>query len=285
MPTMPSATGIGFHADANGTSTSTQTERRVVVGDDREHVHDHEHDRERAEEAVHAEHPPRTRASTEDAGRVEEAPHHRRDDQAPRDDAGAARARTRRDARSLARPTAHAANRSARPGGVHGAVVVDEVPGRLVLGEQRAAARRALEERGLGQHLGPPRAAGEHRRSREPAGRRRAGARVDEVVTTSRRRAPHAAGAPRGRDRAVRRRTCVIDRPVSGCSRSTIQPWSSGASALDPQVAAEVDAHAVDVARHHARRRRDRRRSPCRSRRGRSARRAADGRRRRRGRR
>ena len=180
---------------------------------------------------------------------------------------------------------AHAGEPLGEARGVHGAVVVDEVAGSLMGGEQLGAARRSLEEGGFGEHLRPPRATGEHARTRQAAARGRAGPRIDEVVTPCRRRAPHATGAPCGSDgagtqahehhRPAGERVLEVDDPTVAV----------GCLALDAEVAAEVHAHAVDVTRHQLRRPRGRRRSPCRCHRDRSARRAASARRRRRGRR
>jgi hypothetical protein len=63
-------------------------ERREVVGHQRAHVHEHEPDGERAEEAVHAEQPPRADPPLQDPGRVEHAPEHRGQEQPPRHDPG-----------------------------------------------------------------------------------------------------------------------------------------------------------------------------------------------------
>src|SRR5262245_26679801 len=97
--------------------------------------------------------------------------------------------------------------------GVHGAVVGDEVPGRLVRGEQLAAPRDAFEERDLGEHLGPPRATGKHAGPREPAGRGRARPRIDEVVTPRGWRAPDAPRTP-GRGDGAGTQAHVHHRPA-----------------------------------------------------------------------
>ncbi len=63
-------------------------ERREVVGHQRAHVYEHEPDGEAADEAVHAEQPPRADPPLQDPGRVEHPPEHRGQEQPPRHDPG-----------------------------------------------------------------------------------------------------------------------------------------------------------------------------------------------------
>src|ERR1700759_567147 len=59
--------------------------------------------------------------------------------------------------------------------------VGDEQPGGARRLHERAAVVDTRDERGLGEHLGPPRIAGDHRHRRDSRLGRLAGARVDEV--------------------------------------------------------------------------------------------------------
>ena len=98
-----------------------------------------------------------------------------------------------------------------------------------------------------------------------------AGGRVDEVVDGPAVDRSSAAAAswtwpPRRRSGPRRASGSAAD----GCSMAIVQRLAVGRLAGDPEVAAEVDAHAVGAGGHAARRRRGRRPGPCRCRPGRS---------------
>ena len=131
------------------------------------------------------------------------------------------------------------------------------------LGERRL--RRPGEQRDLGERLGLERGGGERGGGEQAGPARGAGRGVEQVVGAARRRRRARRGARRWRSRSPRRATRSR---AAGCGRSGCATCTV-VRAAERDVAAGVDH--VRAARRRAARRRDRRRGPCPSRRGRAA--------------
>ena len=196
-----------------------------------------------------------------DPAREQQAPHDRRGGEAPGDET----------AGSGGVPpdlAAHRRNSSTPAIGIVTPRSADEQPGRAGALDDRPPRRsRPATKAALVSDLGRGRAPGDHRDRREPGVRRahpdggRAGGGRSEPPRVQRRLD----------DELVATAPSASTRRTSGrCSTATTQLRSSGGSPMHAEVAADVDARAGGARVRRARRPRDPRRGPCRSRRGRS---------------